>query len=399
MSSLSFPQPPLAARLARAKDDRCVVLRVPLQSGVRSTLMPHIVTAAADGLVLVTAPTLTMVNQWAQRLREAGVPEVRVITSDVAQELADSSSARPSTGVLLATDARAQHGPVRKVLESITFALCVFDSMLLVGNDSLPRIFQVASGSARTIVVANLWSRGNPRWPSDATVIEMSLDELAGTRQAEIKTYHVLLDAAEQSVLGDAARLLDNPDRMRSRAAMHSSLVRLAREAEGEQEATYAADDIWGVVDKLEALGPDARLAALTATVRSLRDAGPVLIVTSRLLADVEYVYRHLVESGIEHVVTSLPSLPAGMKTSARAVGGPPYPVEVITSNFDADDVSLDGGSLVYFTEPRLVEDVQRLVAVHRTGAVRAVYLPSVNGAKPSVLMRFGLSVADVDRE
>jgi hypothetical protein len=48
---------------------------------------------------------------------------------------------------------------------------------------------------------------------------------------------------------------------------------------------------------------------------------------------------------------------------------------------------------------PRLAQDLHRLVVIERTGAVRTVYLPAINGAKPSVPTLFDLAATGLDQQ
>ncbi|MEV0714043.1 hypothetical protein [Asanoa sp. NPDC050611] len=344
--------------------------------------MPTIEAAAANGLVVIVAMARIELAQWRERL---GISRVSVwmATSEVALELSElSTAAHPPTGVLLTTPTRLDRGLLRNALRSVPVALAVVDGKprdLTRAASSSARLVEIAD---RSIVVDDLVGGPTPEWLGPHAVVEVSLDEVIGSAanaRAAIGSYQVTLGEDEQEVLDRAAKVLGRPVAWRSRIVLHAGLLQLISTAEqaGNHEGDQMAE-AWSVVDDLENLGPDPRLAAVLQAAVRMRNVAPVVIVTGGRLVEAEYVQDHLIENGVDADLWTVQTQPSADKASAQAKG-PPFPVAVATTgSLDVNEQWLTGSALVYFTEPHTDREHQRLHVALATGAIHSASTPRV---------------------
>ncbi|MEV5766114.1 hypothetical protein AB0L34_16310 [Micromonospora sp. NPDC052213] len=368
----------LAERLDRVRDARHIVLRAPVGSGITQTLADVIARTAASGFVLVVSSRRDLLEQWTIVLRSHGVAPVRLLNPDLALELASLSPTEPRRGVLLTTTLDVRRGPVRLALQSLPLALFLLDALPRPDSATLPAVISIVDRAHRTIVVDREPNEGMPSWLHHPVLVQLTLAEainMSGERHVSPEDYLVTLGPAERSVFQQAATLLRKRDGIRSRPALHSALMQLIS---GGQETSRdnlgRVDMAWSLVDSLEGLGPDPRLAAMTEAVLHRRQFGPVIVVTGSLRAEVEYVRAHLAAHGIRTMEWTLQDPP---KAPVVTADSSPYPVIVATPNgLKVDESLLQDATLVYFTKPRSNADRSWLLSALHTGVARAAVLP-----------------------
>lgn len=368
----------LAERLDRVRDARHIVLRAPTGSGITQTLTDVIARAATSGFVLVVSSRRDLLDQWGISLRSHGGAPVRHLNPDLALELASLSPTEAYRGVLLTTTLGVRRGPVRLALKSLPLALFLLDALPRPDSATLPAVISIVDRARQTIVVDRGPHESLPSWLHHPALVELTLAEainMSGKRHVSPEYYVVTLGPAERSVFQQAAMLLDKRHGVRSRPALHSALMQLIS---GGQETSRddpgRGDMAWSLVDSLEGLGPDPRLAAMTEAVRHRRQFGPVIVVTGSLRAEVEYVRDHLAAHGIRTTEWTLHDPP---KAPAIAADRSPSPVIVATPNgLEVGESLLQDATLVYFTRPRSDADRTWLLSALHTGVARAAVLP-----------------------
>ncbi|MEV1333162.1 DEAD/DEAH box helicase family protein [Micromonospora costi] len=368
----------LAERLDRVRDARHIVLRAPAGSGKTQILADFIARAAASGFVLVVSSRRDLLKQWAIVLRNHGGAPVHHLNPDLALELASLSPTEPHHGILLTTTVDVRHGPVRLALQSLPLALFLLDALPRPDSATLPAVINIVARARQTIVVDPGTHEGMPSWLHHPALVQLTLAEaidMSGKRHVSPEDYVVTLDPGERSVFQQAAMLLDKRHGVRSRPALHSALMQLIS---GVQETSRddlgRVDMAWSLVDSLEGLGPDPRLAAMTEAVLHRRQFGPVVVVTGPLRAEVEYVRDHLAAHGIRTTEWTLQNPP---KASAVHADRGPSPVIVATpGGLEVGESLLRDATLVYFTRPQRGTDRIWLLNALHTGMARGAVLP-----------------------
>ncbi|SCF42191.1 Part of AAA domain-containing protein [Micromonospora matsumotoense] len=371
----------LAERLDRVRDARHIVLHAPPGSGKTRILADFIARAAESGFVLVVSSRRELLKQWAIVLGDHGDAPVHELDSDLALELASLSPAESqhNHGVLLTTTVGVRRGPVRLALQSLPLALFLLDGLPRPDGATLPAVRSIVDRARQTIVVDHI-SRGRmPPWLQHPALVQLTSAEaidMSDNRHVSPEDYVVALSLGERSVFQQAAMLLDRRQVVRSRPALHSALMQLIGGVqEPSRDDLGRVDMAWSLVDSLEGLGPDPRLAAMTEAVLHRRQFGPVIVVTGPLRAEVEYVRDHLTAHGIRTTEWTLQDPP---KEPAVAADRSPSPVVVATpSGLEVGEPLLQAATLVYFTRPRSDAERAWLLSALRTGMTRSVVLPT----------------------
>jgi hypothetical protein len=364
----------------RVRDARHIVLHAPAGSGKTQILADVIARAAESGFVLVVSSRRELLKQWAIVLRNHGEAPVHDLDPDLALELSSLSPAEPRQdhGVLLTTTVGVRRGPVRLALQSLPLALFLLDGLPRPDSATLPAVISIVDRARQTIVVDHNAHEGMPSWLQHPELVQLTLAEaisMSGKRHVSPEDYVVTLGDGERSIFQQAAILLEKRHGVRSRPALHSALIQLI----GEGQETSRDDQgrmnmAWSLVDSLEGLGPDPRLAAMTEAVLHRRQFGPVIVVTGPLRAEVEYVRDHLASHGIRTTEWTLQDPP---KAPAVATDRSPPPVVVATpSGLEVGESLLQDTTLVYFTRPRSDADRTWLLSALHTGMARGAVLP-----------------------
>ncbi|WP_406638469.1 hypothetical protein [Amycolatopsis sp. WGS_07] len=240
-----------------------------------------------------------MVQQWAERMR---ANDVAIVT-----ELDSASSAldmlerrRARTGVLVATYARAQHGPSSRALSELDFDLILHDSppqpftnevedlnfrarraIALIGWERL---------ASTTLQWPILWVMNPEQLVNDGFLpvdvpIESTAEELALRQEAVgvLREY-----AAEQG----RSFILPSD----SMPTLHARLLTLTSEAAGRTELV---DRVWALLDRMESSGvADSRLSALDNALTMARRDGASCVVLAATPRDVTYIADYLDHTG-----------------------------------------------------------------------------------------------------
>jgi superfamily II DNA or RNA helicase len=369
--------------LARLRSPDCpprAVVRVLPGAGVRTVLAQFALEVSARDLVLVLAPSLLLVEQWAARLSEGGA-RVRVLRSAAdALELRSQAGTGSTRGIVLCTFARAGHGQALAALGENRFQLVVYDGVA----GSVPEALAAATDSAlRSVAVV---SGTTPfAWEGSVTLLEVTERSFAEAVREITLTNHQFEETPTDSVaLPEAQTLLARylpgfeGDRTApaTPASLHEMLLKIATStvAAGEPSAEDK-EAAWHLIDTLESISsPDQRLLALDQALR--RDVGAdkwVVVVPAQ--ADAVYVADHLASQGLTvRLLTSATPL-----EDREAMVSWDYPAIVATS---AGLSSLRqwprGYGAVWWTPPRSrAEYEERMTLLATGGRVEVVTLLS----------------------
>jgi len=283
---------------------RTVLIDAAAGTGVRGALVEVFAQLAARRAVLIVTTRMNLLEQWRDRLLNAdsALPVGRFDTQ-VALELARRDAPPAAPGVYLATTAQLSHGHGRASLMTARFHLVVFDDLpqvvgrLAAGVEGLTRSCDrvVVLGSSLTVVT----------WPEPTERIRVSFDH-AASEPTEILMLATEVTNAERDVEGRARQLLADLGGVadyQNRSQIHSALIREITRIQADPQPAgrlgpALLDQAWQLVDALESLGPDPLVASLLESVSLSVSEGPVFIVTSDLLADVQYVVSALADAG-----------------------------------------------------------------------------------------------------
>ena len=370
-----MPHQSLLASRIEAASSRLVLIRAPLGFGAAGAVTPFICQAALDGRVLVAAPSVLVLEQWASRISDEG-GQTKRLTADVALELADADADSGPGGVLLATYARLLRGPARHGLATLDLSMMVVDGVMGVrvasegpvptGTDAV--LAELASRARRTVALQAVEHGRPPTWLASAEIIETSLAE-AGNDGPPLRTrvYRAALDPRARAVVERATALLGETSTPRptGRAWLHSRLLKAAASAntaQPEQGGVIEVGEVWSVLDDLEALGPDPRLAALHEAVRDLSPQGPVWVATGYTIAEAEYVHAGLVAGAVPAALLLSGTRP----TSSSRV--------TVTTYGHLEALALEGpGAVVCWSAPRGELDAERLRTMSAVGSLTTV--------------------------
>ncbi|MBQ1022865.1 MULTISPECIES: DEAD/DEAH box helicase family protein [unclassified Micromonospora] len=371
----------LAERLDRVRNARHIVLHAPAGSGKTRILADIIARAAESGLVLVVSSRRELLAQWAMvLLRNHAATPLRDLDPDLALELASLSPTQPhhDHGVLLTTTANVRRGPVRLALQSLPLALFLLDGLPRPDSATLAAVIGIVDRARQTIVVDQNAQEDTPSWLQHPELVQLTLAEviaMSSKSHVSPEDYVVTLGDGERAIFQQAATLLDKRHGIRSRPALHSALMQLISEGQvTSRDDQGRVKMAWSLVDSLEGLGPDPRLAAMTEAVLHRKQSGPVIVVTGPLRAEVEYVRDHLTAHGIRTTEWTMQDPPQALATAADR---DPLPVIVATpSGLEVGESLLQDTTLVYFTRPRSDTDRAWLLSALHTGMARGAVLP-----------------------
>jgi hypothetical protein len=328
-------QADLLNRLSTGTEAR-VVISAPAGVGI-STVLVQVVAAAAEesGPVVVVVPRRDLLEQWSTRLRNEGVEDVdelrRASEALIGLERSDDL-ARSQPRVLLTTAQALWHGAGQKVASQLRPSLLIIElppgSVNVVSQSEPMSRFEslaadLAERSQRVIVTTS--TAATLPWLDSAETLTISLTEALSQRpsRAPIVLVRYAISNGERDIFERVQALFEATGAGRlvpasTRPAVYGTLTRLATRLSGEavsegeeldaelieqnkvRPSPDLLDETWGLIDSLELLGDDARLAAvLDLANQAFVEGRPVLIITDRV-DETEYVAARLRDRGAE---------------------------------------------------------------------------------------------------
>lgn len=300
---------------------RRVQIVAPTGVGI-GTVLVNLATSLFDagGDILVLTSRSVLADEWEARLFAAGVTRVHHLraASDAVLAMDDLSSLEDVVpSVTIATLEVLSHGAGRRAADQLRPALLIVDggySLAAPFGAQSEALSALLARSLRVVVQSN--SATVLHWLSDAEVITVPLRAAVGGRVHQTVAFARYQSSAEEAqVFVDSARVLAAISaefvRASTRPALHGTLLRLASgiSVTGQSQlpdsfvnqptialaaSSESIVEVWSLIDRIEALGDDPRLAKLAELVEGFVGSdGPVIVVTDRV-DELEYVASHL---------------------------------------------------------------------------------------------------------
>ncbi|MBE1563593.1 DEAD/DEAH box helicase family protein [Nonomuraea africana] len=307
MTSLRSYQQELLDTLRRTDRPHVGTVSSATGAGVRRVVALYILEIASTSPVLVLCPTIAMAHQWEELIQDQGDSSVRVMssTSDALDILEKQASDR--AGILIATYARAHHGPSRRALVGHSFGLIVHDQPLRSMPDEISRaIDSLNSKAVQAIALVDSAdvSKASLRWP---LIWEISPQRLLETGYVPLRFTQVPYapSAEERELRSEAMDVLRAHANEKgvpffllsdSLPAMRQRLLALVSEL---SENSVLAQRAWSILERMEAVqGEDSRFTALDEVLGRPDVADSRCIVVAATVTDSHYIASHLEDTG-----------------------------------------------------------------------------------------------------
>ncbi|SCG72485.1 DEAD/DEAH box helicase [Micromonospora inositola] len=305
-------QQELLDRLKNPLRPRHAVVTAHPGTGIRKAIEAYLGELPSGSVALVLCPYAATVEQWADRLRAKDIAVTVLDSATVALRLLEGEPERGGR-VLVATYARATHGPTSLVLSEVTFELIVHDQPMPGVTKQVDRLHS----RARYVVAlvdpqsTGFWSG----WPLLADITFEDANREVGhplfvNVPYELSTEERRLRREAVGLLSEYAALRKTPPLVPSdsRAELHARLLTVASGATPDVGAAGdkrsprdddLSDRAWRLLDQIEgSQDVDPRLDALdTILDRHLR-VGVSCFILSSTPMDARYIADHLAGAG-----------------------------------------------------------------------------------------------------
>jgi hypothetical protein len=342
-----------------------VILRALPGSGMRHSLSRLIDDISRRGKVLIVAPSLMEVFQWARLLGDATTSRVNVLRST-----ADALEARYSTelnmgGVFVCTWARAAQPQTAALLADRAFELVIFDGPMAPTQ----RLTYLIEASRQSVLLVAGTTAVD--WPGAATLLDITAADFAAATAGVTHT-RVEFDPEIDTLTAQATELLrrnellpHDGNQSTTQASIHAALLHLA---------TLPSTDVvdvemaWRFLDQLDTgAAPDPRADALDRVV----DAEPEtrwIVVCGLKVAEAAYVADRLRGRGHE---TVLLTSQVAEEERARATSWTAHIVVVTAGMLSRISSWPLGYQCIWYSQPRSRAEFEHRMSLlaHREGA------------------------------
>ncbi|RSM86369.1 hypothetical protein DMH04_14530 [Kibdelosporangium aridum] len=366
-------------------------------SGIRRAIEEYIREVTTDALVLVLAPRREIIEQWAYRLRESvDVPVIVLDSSSTALQLLEQSLV-PHGYVVLATYARASHGPSRLALSELNYGLIIHDTPFRAFSD---KVEQLNYRAEHVIALTNQeTTRTEIEWPLLADITSDDVTHDSGL--ATVVDVPFVLSNEERALRAEIVELLTEygvsagvPLRLASDSKPHLHTLLLDLTSSGDYPEKKSGSDLgytkvdaalaeraWGLVDRIENAPADSRVRVLEQVVEKETSSGARCIVVAPTATDAYYIAGYLDGSGNRHCAVLTTEIP--MTELAPELDGlmPSQPIIVTTPIFAHIERWAAGSTVVLWPSPRSRRSFGELPGTSDTySEIRVLRLTEVEG-------------------
>jgi hypothetical protein len=294
---LSQGQVDLLKRLVDPETPSRIVIHAVAGSGV-GRVVTQLLTQDEMGTALILTGSRLLREQWGRRLQEEAGRHVTELTGAAsALELMERGASRPGDVTVVSFDA------LNSSLTSRALLGRQFD-VVVIDNPTEPFVGDLGKtlGGAGKVIVLLTTPVPGP-W-SDWSSFRATVPPVASV-SAHMVDIDFRLGSEESGFFATASAFTRNNRTKRwnssaeTRPSLHQRLLRIASAqspaigpAFFDQEMEATTQTAWTLLDRLEDMGPDPRLAALD---RAVSDAGRerLTLITAGSLADLDYVAGH----------------------------------------------------------------------------------------------------------
>ncbi len=385
---------------------RMVALDAPTGTGKSVALAVIAAERAAEGGLVMVVAQPVLVQQWAARIRDAGVTPGAVYASPADFRLAMDTDTVPwpDSGVVIIGYSVARAPLAARLLLAVSPSLLVVDDVAVSADSELGRSLRALADRAAQVIFTR--PRPNAWFPPHETIRwTYPLSDSMGQWLAphlEVRVHDYEGDQAEAEAVRQASEMLyqaDYPLRnaLFTRPAFQSALLSLARRlevseqlplleedlAEFEVERAWSpsldrrsTDAIWDLLDRFDNLPPDRRLLATMEEMKSAHKQGRAVLIVTSLVREVDYVVAAIDSPEIPIMtVTARTPLDQRLTASGKLRAGSAL---VVTSLFFSamQNPLPDGTRSIWFTPPRSQRELRNRLGTGISNNKLEVVLP-----------------------